>query len=213
VKDGGKFTKTRQVEGDYKGRITLVEDAKSKRDDAPMWLFTIEVRGETYPHYCKLVENQLWKVRAIFAAAGTVIPKKRMKVDPNKLVGKWIGVTLGDEEYEGRLQSTVKGVLPISEIQNADDEEIDDSEDEDEELEDEVPAAPADGDEEEEEEVEDEEEEEEEEEPPPPPKKKARPAATATARTTATAKKAAPARGKSRVVDDEDLEDLDLEGL
>lgn len=214
VKDGGgQFTKKRQIEGDYKGRITMVQDQESRKDNAPMWVYTVEVNGETYPWYCKLVENQLWKVRAIFAAAGIVIPKKRMKIDPNKIVGKYIGVTLQDAEYEGRLQSDIRGVIPVGEIQgNADDEDVDDSYDDEEEEEETPPPAPArrkskpapapEPEEEEEEDAEEEDaEEEEEEEAPPPPKRRP-------------AKKAAPAaKGKSRVVDDEDLEDLDLEDL
>lgn len=212
VKDGGgQFTKKRQIEGDYKGRITMVQDQESKKDQIPMWLYTVEVNGETYPYYCKLVENQLWKVRAIFAAAGIVIPKKRMKIDPNKIVGKYIGVTLQDAEYEGRLQSDIRGVIPVSEIQgDADDEDVDDSYDDEEEEEETPPPAPArrkskpapaPEPEEEEEEDAEEDTEEEEEEAPPPPKRRS-------------AKKAVPAaKGKSRVVDDEDLEDLDLEDL
>lgn len=217
VKDGGTFTKKRQAEGDYRGRITKVQDVEAKSDNTPMWLFTVEVNGETYPYYCKLVENQLWKVRLIFGAAGTVIPKKRMRVDPNKIVGRYVGVTLQDTEYEGKLQSEIRGFIPVDEVVGNDEDVEDDVEDDEEEIE-EPPARPTrkakpapepepEDDEEEEEAEDEEEEEEEEEEPPTPPKRAAKKAAPV-----ATAKKAT-AKGKSRVVDDEDLEDLDLEGL
>lgn len=212
VRDGGKFTKKRQQAGDYKGRITAVEDAESKKDGVKMWVFTVEINGETYPQYCKLVPEQLWKVRSLFGAAGIVIPKKRMKIDPNKLVGKWIGATLDDDEYEGRLQSTIRATIPVSDIQgSADDEDIDEEEEDEEEEAPPPPprrakpkAAPAPDpvEDEDEEELAEEEEEEEEEAPPPPPRRKA------------AAKKAAPpARSKTQTVDDDELEDLDLEDL
>lgn len=211
VTEGGQFTKKRQAEGDHKGRITAVVDSPSKKDDTPMWVFTVEVNGETYPYYCKLVENQLWKIRLIFGAAGIVIPKKRMKIDPNRIVGKWVGVTLQDDEYENRLQSSIRGFVPVSEIQANGDEDIEDEEEDEEEEPTPVrptrkakPAPEPEPEEEEEEEEDAEEDEEDEEEAPPSPPKK---------RTSAPAKKAAAPRGKSRVVDDEDLEDLDLEGL
>jgi type IV secretory pathway VirB10-like protein len=106
-----------------------------------MWLFTIEVtykgRKGTYPYYVKLVENHLWKLRNLFAAAGMTIPQKRVKVDPNKVVGKFIGATLQDSEYNGRIQSEVQYVLPLDKIEAYDgdledqtDDEVEDDEDE-----------------------------------------------------------------------------------
>lgn len=217
VKDGSQFSKTRFPEGDYKARITKVESATPKNDpDAKMWVFTIEVsykgRRGTYPFYCKLVENQLWKLRALIAASGTVLPKKRMKIDPNKLVGRYIGVTLQDEEYNGKIQSGVQYTLPLDQIQEYDGD-IESTTDEDEEdYEDETHPGGLDefaGDD-----AEDEDEEEEEEEPP------AKPARKATTRRTPTAEAKPAARKKTSsskrpapAVDDEELEDLDLEGL
>lgn len=215
VKDGGQFNKRHFPEGDYKARITKVEDKESKAGK-PMWLFSIEIKNKgglgTYPYYCVLEESQLWKLRSLFAAAGVVIPKKRVRVDPNKLVGKWIGVTLQDTEYNEKLQSEVQFAIPVSALQaDADDEDIDETEDdeEDEEPEDEAPPAkpaarsrakakPAPEPEPEEDEEDEVEEEEEEEAPPPPPRR--------------TKKAAAPAR-KRAAVDDDELEELDLEGL
>ena len=228
VKDsGGQWTKTRFPEADYKARVTAVQTVTPKNDpNAKMWVFTIEVKYKgksgSYPFYCKLVETQLWKLRGLFGAAGITIPQKRVKVDPNKIVGQYIGVTLQDDEYNGRLQSVVQYTLPLNKIEpyDGDLEHQSDDEDEDEE-EDEHPGgldefANDSDDEEEEEEDSDEEEEEEEEEEPAPPPRRVKPKAAAT-------KKAAPAakpttrrssakRPAAQVADDE-LEELDLEGL
>lgn len=202
VKDGSLHRRTRFPEGDYKGRILSVVDQLSSKDDTPMWVYTLEVRqGKktgTYPYYCKIDEKNLWKLRSLFAAVGITIPKKRFQVDPNRIVGKLVGVTLVDDEYKDRIQSNVEGVVPISDISDADDPEIDDQ-DEDEDEDDEpvrpakktakkrpAPVEPEDDEEDEEEEppakpvrkrkvVEpepEEDEDEEDEEPTPPPVKK-----------------------------------------
>jgi hypothetical protein len=151
---GGNFNKKRQRAGDYKAHIAKVEDAKSKAAGDPMWLFTITVGSGKYPYYCQFKENTLWKIRNLIQSAGLKVPKKRVNVNPTILVGKDIGVTLEDAEYDGKLQSEIASVFPLSELENAeapdeDDEDevdVDVEEDEDEvevaaDVEDEEPAA------------------------------------------------------------------------
>lgn len=179
VKDGGNFNKRHVPDGDYPARVTKVEDAESKSDGIFMWLFTIQTdAGGTYPYYCKIQENQLWKVRNLCIAAGMNVPKKRLKLDPEKLVGKRIAVSLETEEYEGKKQSSVNATFPLSELDNyagAEDEDAigDDAEDDEEEEEYTPPpakkaakkkSAPAPEPDEDEEEEDDEEDEEEEDE-------------------------------------------------
>jgi hypothetical protein len=174
VKDGMVFNKRRMPSGDYPARITAVQDEKSAGDGGFMWLFTITVdSGGTYPYYCKLVESQLWKIRNLCLAAGMNVPKKRLKLDPEKLVGKRIAVTLEDGEYEGKKQSEVNATFPLSELDGvADDEGIGDDADYDEDEEEEVVppprkakkkvAPPPEPEDDDEDEVEDEEDEEDE---------------------------------------------------
>lgn len=131
VKDGGNFSKRHQTPGDYEGKITKVDDAKAKGDGTPMWLFTIEVNGASYPLYCKHQENQLWKIRNLCIAAGINVPKKKVQVDPNRLVGRKIGVTLEDEEYEGKMQSVVQATFPRSELDQSAVADPDDPDDDD----------------------------------------------------------------------------------
>jgi hypothetical protein len=197
---GGAWNKKRLPEGDHRARITKVQDGKSKKSGEAMWIYTVEVkhRGQvgTYAVYIVLKEDNLWKLRLLFAAAGIVIPKKRMSVDPNRIVGREIGVTLEDSEYNGRLQSEIATMMPVSEVATAEtDADQDEDEDEDEATDEEES-------EDEETSDDEEEEEEEEEEPEPAPKKKA-----------AAKKAAAPAPKKKRAVQDDDLEELDLEDV
>lgn len=123
---GGNFNKKRQPEGDYRAKITKVVDAPSKKDNTPQWLFTIEVGSGTYPYYCIHQENQFWKIRNLLVACGMTVPKKKVQVDPNKLVGRTIAVTLEDAEYDGKAQSSIASTFPVSEL------DADDAPDEDE---------------------------------------------------------------------------------
>lgn len=191
VKDGGgSFNKKRQPEGDYKAKVTKVVDAPSKKDNVPQWLFTIEAGTGTYPYYCKHQENQLWKIRNLLVAAGISVPKKRVKVDPNMVVGKTIGITLEDDEYDGKMQSNVAAVFPASELSGDVDDEDTEEETDEEEDEDDTPPPPAKKKKAPEPEPEDDDDEEEDEDEEPAPKKKA----------------------KAKPVDD-DLEELDIEDI
>jgi hypothetical protein len=177
VKEGGNFNKSRIPAGDYAAKIVKVEDAVAK-DKTPQYLFTIQIVGHSstkLPYYCKLQENQLWKLRNIFIAAGKVVPKKKIQVNPNQIVGKMIGVTIEDAEFENKEQSEIAGVFPSAELgddaavsnsggsddEDGDDEDLSDAPDDDEDEA--APAAEADEDEAEEEPEEAEEEAEEEE--------------------------------------------------
>jgi len=132
VKEGGEFNKKRQTQGDYKAKVMAVKDSPTKDDGTPQWCFTIKVGSGTYPYYCKLVENQLWKIRNLFVAAGLTVPKKKVKVNPDLVVGKDIAVTLEDDEYNGRMQSNLASIFPMSELEGSpsDDEDADDGDDE-----------------------------------------------------------------------------------
>lgn len=193
VKDRSEsgISKKRVPEGDYLARVIRVEDRPVKDTKEAQWMFVIAletVRGTGYPYYCKLVENQLWKVRNLFVAAGIAVPKRKVKVDPNKVVGKLIAVNMVDDEYNGKLQSNIGEIFPASELQENDEEEIESDEtEEEEEFED--TSAP-------------EEEEEEEEEPEPAPRKKA----------PTRAKIPAQRKAEPEVAEDE-LEELDLEDI
>jgi len=221
VKERSQINPLRQAEGDYLGRIESVEDYVSQKDDTnEMWLFIISTPEDngraTYAYYCGFTEKQLFKIRNLFVAAGVPVPKKMANLNPNKIVGKDIGIALVDDEYEGKPKSTIDVVFPAADLPDnagelrGDDDEEDEVEDEEEEID-----LDTDDDEaEEEDEAEDideedeEEEDEDEEEPPPAPKKKA--AAKKKATVPARKKKAAK---KPAEDDDEELDELDIEDL
>jgi hypothetical protein len=186
VKDGGgAFNKARVPSGDYLAKIVKVDDATVKDGDnkgQPQWLFTVvleDYKSRKYPYYCTLVPNQLWKVRNLCTAVGIAVPKKRVKIDPNRLLNKLIAVTMEDDEYNGREQSVIAAVFPASELEPQSAEDIEDEDEDEDEVE--APPAPkarvkkAAAPEPEPED--DEEDDEEDEEPAPPPVRKKKRAA------------------------------------
>lgn len=122
VKDStGAFRPRRKPEGDYYAHIIAVADHVSK-DDNPGWVFTIRVDGDsrsTYPYYTGFGAKELWKSRGLCIAAGMKVPSAKVKLDPNKLVGKAIGIALEDDEYEGRLKSAIAAVMPLDDLDDA----------------------------------------------------------------------------------------------
>jgi len=148
VKDQGQFNTKRVTAGDYLAKVVKVEDAEVKSGDNKgdfQYLFTIKLvkfSQNSYPYYCKLTENQLWKLRNLLVAGGINVPKKRVTLDPTKVVGKNIGVTMEDDEYEGKEKSVIAAVFPPSDLDDydegdagsSDDEAADDTAEDDEDL-------------------------------------------------------------------------------
>lgn len=174
VSEGGNFRPRRKPEGDYRAKFVKADDHQPKDKTKPAgWVMTVQIEGDsrsTYPVYLNPAEKERWKIFQACRAAGFNIQPKRFKFDPNKLVGKAIGVYLEDDEFEGRLKSVIGEMFLASEVgANADE---DAPEDEDEVVdEDEDDTISAYGDEDESD-VPDDEEEEEEPEPTPPPRKR-----------------------------------------
>jgi len=226
VKESTGINPRHQPEGDYLLKITEATVGKSKAQDTmiTVLLQDVNMRSATYPYYCVLKDNQLWKLRNLFLAAGLPVPKAKGKLDVAKLKGKEVGVTLIDDEYDGKEKSVIDAVFHKDELEGESVEAEDDDFEEDEE--DEVEVDDVDEDEEEEEEApapkkskakakkapepepeddEDDEDDEEEEEEPAPVKKKA-PAKKAKA-------KAKPAPVEDDEDEDEDDDELDLDDI
>ena len=121
VKERGNYNPKNIEAGDYTASITKVEQTEAK-DGEPMWVFTVVLEDHpraSYPYYCKLVDRQFWKIKALFTAAGINVGQRKVRVDPNKLVGATIGVGMENDEYEGRLKSVIAEVFPPDEVAGA----------------------------------------------------------------------------------------------
>lgn len=189
VKDRGPFNPKHIEAGEYRAKITAVHASESKSGNE-MWVFAFQPtdkRDAVYPYYCLLDPDSLWKIRNVAEAAGIAVPKKRISLDPNKLVGKEVGIELEDDEYDGKMKSVIANIFPPDQV---------------------------DGDAEDEEEVDDEEEEEEEEPPAKATKRKAAGTRVKGSTTTPRKRKPEPEPEEDEAeVDDEDLDELDVEDL
>ena len=113
VREGSSFSPRRLPEGSYLADIAKVEQKESKAGN-PMLVYTIipaEHPTAVYPYYILLDEKQLWKFRALLLAAGKDVPKRKVTVDPEAIVGRQIMIDLEDDEWEGREKSVIAGVF------------------------------------------------------------------------------------------------------
>lgn len=130
VREASAYAPRRLPEGTYKAVIAKVDETTSKAGN-PMWVYAIspvEHPTAVYPYYLLLEEKHLWKLRALLLAAGKDVPKKRVTVDPESIVGEEIMIDLTDDEWEGREKSVIAGVFKCDESHQpalVTDEEID----------------------------------------------------------------------------------------
>lgn len=163
VEERSGWNSKEMPEGLHEFKIELV-DLKDAGDGTAMWTYGLRPTNPKYktrlfPYYCKHQQNQLFKLRDIFIAAGLTVPKKKTGLDPDAPVGKIIAAELTDAtgNYAGR--SEIDGVYSTNILdgdegaEDGDEEEYDEEADEaDEEYEDD-----AEGEDEDDEEVDDEE--------------------------------------------------------
>lgn len=113
VREGSTFSPRRLPEGSYLADIVKVEHKESSKGN-PMLVFTIipvEHPTAVYPYYAVLADNQLWKLRALLVAAGKEVPRRKVTVDPESLIGRQIMIYLEDDEWEGREKSVITEIF------------------------------------------------------------------------------------------------------
>ena len=107
---------TRQIPpGLYKATIASVKETEAQ-DGTAMLVYgfrptSSRFRTRLFPYYCKLQQNQLWKLRDLLIAAGERIPKKALNIDPNKVVGREIAIEVEDDVWDGKVRSQVQAVF------------------------------------------------------------------------------------------------------
>jgi hypothetical protein len=119
VSEGSGVRPTHQPPGDYLGKITAVAHSTAKSSGNALVTFTIQdvdKPSATYPYRCTLNAEALWKLRSLMVAAGVNAPKKKFAFDTDRLVGKEVGMTLEDDEYEGKLKSVIADVFPPTDL-------------------------------------------------------------------------------------------------
>jgi hypothetical protein len=131
-------------EGLHSMKIESVDQTEAQ-DSTPMLVFYLvptesKYKSRRFPFYCKLQQNQYWKLRDLLVAAGQTVPKRAVSIDPNSVVGKVIAAEVEDEtgQYAGR--SSINGIYGLDILDDdgsiADDEDDEEEGDEYSELED-----------------------------------------------------------------------------
>jgi hypothetical protein len=131
--DRGPFNPVHQEEGDYLFKIVAVLDSPTKESKEPQWIFAFqdsERASAIYPYRCKLDKQNAWKIRNVFEAVGIKVAQKMLNVDPQKVVGKMIGATLEDNEYNGKVKSQIGDIFSAKDFDGGseDAEDVDDDE-------------------------------------------------------------------------------------
>lgn len=114
----------RVPKGDYKFKIAKVDDAAKSKAGNPMWVFDQEFlegpsAGRVLRDYISLTPQALFKLRDLLEALGYKVGKKKIKVDPKKLVGKTVGAHVQDGEpygERGTVKSEIGYYLPVAEV-------------------------------------------------------------------------------------------------
>lgn len=109
--------------GDYLAKVIKVEQTKSSNKGTPELRVTFEGKsGElsgrrfTDSHY--LTQKSLWTLRNMLEAIGYKVKPSKMTFSDSMVKGKIVGVTLVDDEYEGRVRSIVADYIPSKAVTN-----------------------------------------------------------------------------------------------
>jgi hypothetical protein len=132
--------RVRIPEGDYKMKVKSVKQATSEKGN-PMLVWTFELidhkkAGATFRDYAPLTPKALWKLRSILEAMGAKVPDKDFNLTLKKYLGKELGVTVIDEEYENKMYSRIDDYMDLETLAGNDVDDDEDEDDEDDETED-----------------------------------------------------------------------------
>lgn len=138
-KDVESSGRVRIPEGDYKAKCVANKQDESK-DGNPMVVWDWEIiegkqKGKKLRDYAPLSSKGLWKLKSILEGMGVTVPNRAVNINLDKYLGEEVGITVGDDEYGGRISSKVSDYFTTDALDEDGDEE--DLEDEDEEEEDE----------------------------------------------------------------------------
>ncbi|MGH2803104.1 MAG: hypothetical protein ACRDL4_08675 [Thermoleophilaceae bacterium] len=117
------FNSKSMPEGDYVAKIASAWETKNNNGDE-MWIFVLALVKHpriSYPWRCTLTPEGLFTLAQLYAAAGRPVPQKRVKADPNKLIGVTIGISLIEDDYQadkGYSASKIdrNGVFPAADV-------------------------------------------------------------------------------------------------
>lgn len=162
--EAGTRKAVRVPEGDYLFKVKKAEVTTFKSgNDGVVWIFEFvdgKGKGSGVYHNSVFTENSLWSFKGIVQSLRPVVKLKdgEMDIDVSKLIGRTVGGSVLDDEYDGKIKSIINDFFPPELLE---DDEEEDEELEEEELEDEEEDEEEEDEEDEDDEVEEDEEDEE----------------------------------------------------
>lgn len=128
---GGK----RYKEGDYVGKILSAKRDVSSEKGSPCIKIVLQFTEGRYKG--KKITERLWlsnkalpRIADLMEILGVKVPKREVEIPLKKLVGKEIGFSLEDEEYDDKMRSRVSwDFLDPDDVRDSDDEDDDDDDD------------------------------------------------------------------------------------
>lgn len=136
--EGGGGGGARVKEGDYRVKIVAMKHGRSSDKDTPYIQVDLKImddgkyKSKVISDRLYMTPKSLFRVRSLLEALGLTVPKKVVAIPVKKLIGKELGVTAVDDEYEGRIRSRVGDFIDLETLEDMDDD--DDLDDEDEDL-------------------------------------------------------------------------------
>lgn len=120
--------------GRYRVQVEDVEETTARSGNTMINLFLRVVGGEfdgsNLMDRLVLTEKSMFRVVGFLQAIGYPTPKKRLAIDIEKFVGKFLDVDVDDgEPYQGRVRSEIRGYSRIAKSEEPKEEPADDFED------------------------------------------------------------------------------------
>jgi hypothetical protein len=140
--------RVRVPEGDYRAKVIKYQVGASKSSGNEMVTWTFEgvegkLKGKKLKSYTTITPDSLWKLLGVLEALGFDVSNKKIDLEKylKRAMGKELGLTIVDEEYEGKMSSKIADYLTLDALKDVNwvDEEDDSDDEEQDEEEDEEP--------------------------------------------------------------------------
>jgi len=117
--------------GKYKARIEEITKEDGAKAPYLKWKLKImngSAKGLHINHITSLAPNALFNLRDTLVALGISVPKAAVAIDPDKFIGKMLGIEVAMRPYDGKEYPNVKKVYSVATAPEV--VEIDDSSEE-----------------------------------------------------------------------------------
>lgn len=140
---GGGSRNPRVPEGDYLCKILSAEKKEAKESGNQMIVWKLKIiegkyKGKEMTARTVLIPTALFMLRHLLEALGVDVPEKTTKIKYSKYVGRKIGITVEDGEFNNKPTSDVNDFIDPDMIgADEDEDDLDDEDDDDEDDDDE----------------------------------------------------------------------------